>query len=131
MIIQVKKKHVNPENIRNYVLFVLVEHRGFEPLTSTLPVWRAPSCANAPLFYCAKPILLYFGRKSNKKFAVANRFLPQRQKCVNFLNKFMCVLFLLPCCVTMLNCSNIHIYKFNCKVCTEVQNEIITCCSLL
>ena len=40
MIIQVKKKHVNPENIRNYVLFVLVEHRGFEPLTSTLPVQR-------------------------------------------------------------------------------------------
>ena len=26
----------------------LVEHRGFEPLASTLPVWRAPSCANAP-----------------------------------------------------------------------------------
>ena len=25
-----------------------MEHRGFEPLTSTLPVWRAPSCANAP-----------------------------------------------------------------------------------
>lgn len=22
----------------------LVEHRGFEPLTSTLPVWRAPGC---------------------------------------------------------------------------------------
>ena len=27
----------------------LVEHRGFEPLTSTLPVLRAPNCANAPL----------------------------------------------------------------------------------
>lgn len=26
----------------------VVEHRGFEPLTSTLPVWRAPNCANAP-----------------------------------------------------------------------------------
>ena len=25
-----------------------MEHRGFEPLTSTLPVWRAPNCANAP-----------------------------------------------------------------------------------
>ena len=25
-----------------------VEHRGLEPLASTLPVWRAPSCANAP-----------------------------------------------------------------------------------
>ena len=28
----------------------LVEHRGFEPLTPTLPVLCAPSCANAPPF---------------------------------------------------------------------------------
>lgn len=26
----------------------LVEHTGLEPVTSTLPVWRAPNCANAP-----------------------------------------------------------------------------------
>ena len=26
----------------------LVEHTGFEPVTSTLPVWRAPNCANTP-----------------------------------------------------------------------------------
>ena len=26
----------------------LVEHTGLEPVASTLPVWRAPSCANAP-----------------------------------------------------------------------------------
>ena len=26
----------------------LVEHRGFEPLTPTLPVLCAPNCANAP-----------------------------------------------------------------------------------
>ena len=25
-----------------------MEHTGFEPVTSTLPVWRAPGCANAP-----------------------------------------------------------------------------------
>ena len=25
-----------------------MEHTGFEPVTSTLPVWRAPNCANAP-----------------------------------------------------------------------------------
>ena len=25
-----------------------MEHTGLEPVTSTLPVWRAPSCANAP-----------------------------------------------------------------------------------
>ena len=27
----------------------MVEHRGFEPLTPTLPVLCAPNCANAPL----------------------------------------------------------------------------------
>ena len=26
----------------------IMEHTGFEPVTSTLPVWHAPSCANAP-----------------------------------------------------------------------------------
>ncbi len=26
----------------------LVEHTGLEPVASTLPVWRAPNCANAP-----------------------------------------------------------------------------------
>ena len=29
---------------------VMVEHRGFEPLTPTLPVLCAPNCANAPSF---------------------------------------------------------------------------------
>lgn len=29
---------------------LVVEHTGFEPVTSTLPVWRAPNCANAPIF---------------------------------------------------------------------------------
>ena len=32
---------------RKYGLFK-VEHTGLEPVASTLPVWRAPSCANAP-----------------------------------------------------------------------------------
>ena len=32
---------------RNLSVF-LVEHRGLEPLTPTLPVWCAPNCANAP-----------------------------------------------------------------------------------
>ncbi len=26
----------------------MVDLRGFEPLTSTLPVWRAPNCAKGP-----------------------------------------------------------------------------------
>ena len=30
------------------LIFHMVEHRGLEPLTSWLPVMRAPSCANAP-----------------------------------------------------------------------------------
>ena len=31
-----------------------MEHMGLEPTTSTLPVWRAPNCANAPkqMIYC-------------------------------------------------------------------------------
>ena len=28
-----------------------MEHTGLEPVTSTLPVWRAPNCANAPNKY--------------------------------------------------------------------------------
>ena len=33
----------------------LVEHTGFEPVTSTLPVLRAPNCANAPKKKSTKP----------------------------------------------------------------------------
>ena len=33
-----------------FLQYFLVEHRGFEPLTSTLPVLRAPNCANAPWY---------------------------------------------------------------------------------
>ena len=29
-------------------LLQVLEHTGLEPVTSTLPVWRAPNCANAP-----------------------------------------------------------------------------------
>lgn len=34
----------------------MVEHRGLEPLTPTLPVWCAPSCANAPLICINKRV---------------------------------------------------------------------------
>ena len=34
---------------RMTVFDFMVERRGFEPLTPTLPVWCAPSCANAPI----------------------------------------------------------------------------------
>ena len=27
---------------------ILVEHKGVEPLASTMPLWRATNCANAP-----------------------------------------------------------------------------------
>ena len=39
-----------PENIVNTTFsgWSMVEHTGFEPVTPTLPVWCAPSCANAP-----------------------------------------------------------------------------------
>lgn len=35
-------------------MLCLVEYRGLEPLTSTLPVWRAPSCANTPFHYVTR-----------------------------------------------------------------------------
>ena len=44
----------NPFVFKNVVSIYLLcrvkkmEHTGFEPVTSTLPVLRAPSCANAP-----------------------------------------------------------------------------------
>ena len=36
--------------------FPLMEHMGFEPTTSTMQMWRAPNCANAPdrRFICGK-----------------------------------------------------------------------------
>ena len=44
------KKHRNFLATQGFFgVFLLVEHRGFEPLTSTLPVLRAPNCANAPM----------------------------------------------------------------------------------
>lgn len=42
-----QKTHWNAEISMDWSL-KLVEHRGIEPLTSWLPVMRAPSCANAP-----------------------------------------------------------------------------------
>ncbi len=47
----INKKASNAETFQGNAL---VEHTGLEPVTSTLPVWRAPSCANAPLY------ILYF-----------------------------------------------------------------------
>ena len=47
----INKKASNAETSQGNAL---VEHTGLEPVTSTLPVWRAPSCANAPLY------ILYF-----------------------------------------------------------------------
>lgn len=46
-----KNRQVSVETCR-----FLVEHTGFEPVTSTLPVWRAPNCANAPYPYSINSI---------------------------------------------------------------------------
>lgn len=62
----------------------MVEHRGFEPLTSTLPVWRAPNCANAPLLYFVKYILLYLGRKSNKNLQAQIVYCRKGSNVLNF-----------------------------------------------
>ena len=48
---QFSSPHTPPTAKRDTVwcpFLLLVEHRGFEPLTPTLPVLCAPNCANAP-----------------------------------------------------------------------------------
>ena len=40
-------------------LLFLVEHTGFEPVTSTLPVWRASNCANTPNICAASAVVCY------------------------------------------------------------------------
>ena len=51
-------EHLAKKALAKNKCFYLVEHRGFEPLTPTLPVLCAPSCANAPCsawserYYC-------------------------------------------------------------------------------
>ncbi len=58
-----------------YPVLLLVEHRGFEPLTPTLPVLCAPSCANAPnnihIIHDARPFVKHFFEKSKKIFRFA------------------------------------------------------------
>ena len=46
----------------------LVEHRGFEPLTPTLPVLCAPSCANAPNIYIIHDRCGFVNNLSKKSF---------------------------------------------------------------
>ncbi len=49
---------------QSWIMDFLVEHTGFEPVTSTLPVWRAPNCANAP----HQKKYTTFSAKSKRKF---------------------------------------------------------------
>ena len=63
------KKMTNREKL--FVIFVppifwVVEHRGLEPLTPTLPVWCAPSCANAPKWNNMKIYYHRFGEYATK-----------------------------------------------------------------
>ena len=39
-----------------------MEHTGFEPVTSTMPLWRAPNCANAPKQF---KIIPFYTRERN------------------------------------------------------------------
>ena len=48
--VRISRSDVKRERARVRARSLLVEHRGFEPLTPTLPVLCAPNCANAPLF---------------------------------------------------------------------------------
>ena len=45
----------------------MVEHRGFEPLTPTLPVLCAPNCANAPNGYSIPYFFADCKRENEKK----------------------------------------------------------------
>ena len=42
------KKEKADSNVCFICSLLRIIKTGFEPVTSTLPVWRAPSCANAP-----------------------------------------------------------------------------------
>ena len=46
--VRITRSDVKRERARVRARSLLVEHRGFEPLTPTLPVLCAPNCANAP-----------------------------------------------------------------------------------
>lgn len=50
MSLMLYQNDAKTKNRRDVVIstVTLVEHRGFEPLTPTLPVSCAPNCANAP-----------------------------------------------------------------------------------
>ena len=53
------------------IIPLLVEHRGFEPLTPTLPVWCAPSCANAPKCNNMKLYYHRFGEYATKTYTTS------------------------------------------------------------
>ncbi len=55
-----------------------MERTGLEPVTSTLPVWRAPNCANAP---CAV-IVTQIRRKCNNIFAAQSKSCFQERNCL-------------------------------------------------
>lgn len=48
-----------------------MEHTGLEPVASTLPVWRAPNCANAPkIFNNFQYYFIIKMQKSNRKIQI-------------------------------------------------------------
>ena len=42
------RKNPNPLQKKVRILLCMMEHKGVEPLASTMPLWRATNCANAP-----------------------------------------------------------------------------------
>ena len=40
--------HKEKKHVKRFHMPFLLEHIGFEPTASTMRMWRAPSCANAP-----------------------------------------------------------------------------------
>ena len=73
---QIREKPRKPRFFRMHLFWLhkLVEHRGFEPLTPTLPVLCAPNCANAPCVI----IIPYLPGGVNSFFAFFNQKAPTK-----------------------------------------------------
>lgn len=68
----------------------MVEHRGLEPLTPTLPVWCAPNCANAP--FLVRVTGLEPARRRHQILSLARLPVPPHPQIKNNINiiSFFC-----------------------------------------
>ena len=72
LLFAISYKKKEPKILIESRVFLVVEHSGFEPLTSSMRTMRATNCANAPY---AKSIIPQRAAKSKKKIQAAATFL--------------------------------------------------------